>query len=140
MRKSPIAEELLKRRRELRTSATRAEKRLWSRLRSRQWLGLKFRRQHPLGTFIVDFYCHEAELAIEIDGGQHAEEKQSVYDQKRTELLRAKGIRVLRFWNNEVLRNLEGVLEAIAEELSALTPALSPWEREQKGGDQAEEE
>jgi very-short-patch-repair endonuclease len=130
MDRPPLPDELLKRCRELRSSASNAEKRLWSCLRNRQLLGFKFRRQHPVGRFIVDFYCHEARLAIEIDGGQHAEEHQSAYDARRTELLQAKGIRVIRFWNNEVLQNLEGVLETIVATLCSLTLTLSQRERE----------
>ncbi len=130
MDRSRLPDELLKRCRQLRGSGPNAEKRLWSCLRNRQLLGFKFRRQHPVGRFIVDFYCHEARLAIEIDGGQHAEEHQSAYDARRTELLQTKGIRVIRFWNNEVLQNLEGVLETIAASVHSLTPTLSQWERE----------
>jgi len=74
---------------------------------------MKFRRQHPVGNYILDFYCDEARLAIELDGGQHAQS--SKYDSQRTEELLKKGIRVVRFWNNEVLENLDGVLERIAE-------------------------
>ena len=145
MRRLPISKRLLNRCRELRSSSTRAERRLWSRLRGWQLHGFKFRRQHPVGTFIVDFYCHEAKLAIEIDGGQHAEENQSVYDEKRTADLQGKGITVLRFWNIDVLRNVQGVLETIAEALSTLTPKKSHkggeprvacrWVREQEAGD-----
>jgi len=88
-----------------------------------------------MDNFILDFYCHEAKLAIEMDGGQHAEGAQSVYDKRRTAQLESKGIRVLRFWNNEVLQNLEGVLEMIAETLRTLTPTLSQRERERRGTD-----
>ena len=133
MERSPLPDGLLKRCRELRSSGSNAEKRLWSCLRNRQLLGFKFRRQHPVASFIVDFYCHEAKLVIEIDGGQHAERGQSVYDARRTELLQAKGISVIRFWNNEVLQNLEGVLETIAAMLRPLTLALSQREREHEG-------
>jgi len=68
-----------------------------------------------VGNFIVDFYCHEAKLAIEVDGGQHEDEKHVVYDTMRTRLLEARGVTVLRFWNSDVLKNIQGVLEAIAE-------------------------
>ncbi len=81
---------------------------------------MKFRRQHPVGNYIVDFYCDEAKLAIELDGGQHA--MSSEYDLERTEELQRKGIRVLQFWNNEVLGNLDGVLERIAEALTPPSP------------------
>jgi formamidopyrimidine-DNA glycosylase len=106
--------------RELREATTDAEKKLWRRIRSRQLLGTKFRRQHPIGDYIVDFYCDEARLAIELDGGQHA--SSSDYDSARTEELERRGIRVLRFWNNEVLRNLDGVLLRIAEAVHPPSP------------------
>jgi very-short-patch-repair endonuclease len=93
-----------------------------------------------VGTFIVDFYCHEAKVAIEIDGGQHAEQSQSVYDEKRTANLCGEGITVLRFWNIDVLRNVEGVLETIAEALSTLTPTLSRGERGPKAANRGTRE
>ncbi|MEL7689645.1 endonuclease domain-containing protein [Citromicrobium bathyomarinum] len=96
----------IKRARALRKDSTDAEARLWSRLRNRQFRNLKFRRQVPLGRFIVDFYCHELQLIIEVDGGQHSEEG----DQSRTEWLESEGYRIVRFWNNELLENLDGVL------------------------------
>jgi formamidopyrimidine-DNA glycosylase len=101
--------------RELREATTDAEKKLWRRIRSRQLLGMKFRRQHPIGDYIVDFYCDEARLAIELDGGQHA--SSSDYDSARTEGLKRLGIRVLRFWNNDVLGNLDGVLQRVSDQL-----------------------
>jgi len=100
---------------------------LWRRLRNRQLAGAKFRRQHAVGRFILDFYCYEAGLAIELDGGGHAEKEQADYDRERTAELKSKGVRVIRFWDNEVLQNMEGVLDAI---LDALTPTLSQRERE----------
>jgi very-short-patch-repair endonuclease len=130
MKKRPLSKHLLQRSRGLRKSATDAENRLWSHLRDRRLLGFKFRRQQVLGTFVLDFYCDEAKLAVEVDGGQHAERNVSSYDSERTELLRAKGVTVLRFWNNEVLQNLEGVLKVISDSLCSLTPTLSQWERE----------
>ena len=112
----------------MRRRPTEAEKKLWSRLRNRQLVGVKFRRQHLIGHFVIDFYCHEARLAIEVDGDNHAEEYQAAYDNLRTAELESHGVRVLRFWNNEVLNNIEGVLDAI---LAALTLTLSQREREQ---------
>jgi formamidopyrimidine-DNA glycosylase len=100
--------------RELREATTDAEKALWRRIRSRQLFGIKFRRQHPIGHYIVDFYSDELKLAVELDGGQHA--SSSEHDRARTEDLKRRGIRVLRFWNNEVLGNLDGVLQRISEE------------------------
>ncbi len=118
--KSPLPAQLLQRARELRRDATDAEKLLWHLLRNRQLMGHKFRRQHPIGSYILDFYCHEANLAIELDGGQHAEEKQAQYDLERTSNLEAEGIRVLRFWNHQTLTETEAVLEMI---LDALPPS-----------------
>jgi very-short-patch-repair endonuclease len=117
MRKRPLPPEILKRCRELRASQTPAEARLWTCLRNRQLFEAKFRRQYSIGKFILDFYCHEAKLAIELDGGGHTEPEQAEYDKRRNEILEAEGIRVLRFWNTDVLDNLEGVIEAIAVEL-----------------------
>jgi adenine-specific DNA-methyltransferase len=79
--------------------------------------GFKFRRQHAIGPYIVDFYCREAALVVELDGGGHAEELQGEYDAERSLWLESRGLRVVRFWNNEVLGNIEGVVEQI---LSAL--------------------
>jgi very-short-patch-repair endonuclease len=99
--------------RDLRQQMTDAERFLWSRLR-RRFLGTKFRRQVPLGPFIVDFACMRRKLVIEVDGGQHLE---SVADAARDRWLAENGFQVLRFWNHEVLQNLEGVLERIAMEV-----------------------
>ena len=82
--------------------------------------GHKFRRQVPLGRYIADFVCHEARLVVEIDGGQH--DLSSSNERERTAFLENEGYRVLRFWNNEVLANLEGVYDAIAGELTRITP------------------
>jgi very-short-patch-repair endonuclease len=119
LEKRDLPPEILKRCRELRSSQTPAEIKLWACLRNNQLFGFKFRRQHPIGKFIVDFYCHEAKLAIELDGGGHTEPAQAKYDydNERTESLEAEGIRILRFWNTDVLRNLKGVIETIAETL-----------------------
>ena len=90
---------------------TDAEKALWKVLRSRQVSGLKFRRQHPFGDFILDFVCLENKLVIEVDGGQHGE--QVKYDDIRSKNLTKAGFRVLRFWNTEVLQEIEAVKERI---------------------------
>jgi len=121
-----LSPELLRRCRELRRDTTDVEKLLWRLLCNRQCAGAKFRRQHPVGSYILDFYCHEAKLAIELDGGQHSEDLQVCYDNKRTHYLEAQGIRVLRFWNNEVFSITEGVLETI---WNTLTLTLSQRER-----------
>jgi adenine-specific DNA-methyltransferase len=101
--------------RKLRRDQTDVEAVLWKRLRSRQIAGVKFRRQHPVGPYIVDFCCIECRWIIEVDGGQHSKRENS--DLKRTAFLQRSGYRVLRFWNNEVSTNMEGVLSEI---LSAL--------------------
>ena len=103
--------------RQLRRDMTIAEQCLWRRIRTQQ-LGVKFRRQHPAGIYILDFACVELMLALELDGGQHAEAQ--VKDEKRTKWLEAKGWKVLRFWNNELLKNIDGVLEEINHTLSNL--------------------
>lgn len=108
----------------LRKSSTDAEQLLWYKLRNRQFFGIKFRRQQVIDNFIVDFVSIEKKIIIEVDGGQHNENKYISHDIKRTKLLEDKGFKVIRFWNNEVLQNLEGVLDV-------LTLALSLWEREQ---------
>ena len=98
--------------RKLRGNMTVAERLLWSRIRSRQ-LGAKFVRQFPVGPHIADFACRSAHLVIELDGGQHTEEA----DTPRTTMIEGYGYRVIRFWNNDVIENLDGVLAAIVQEL-----------------------
>lgn len=110
-----LSEETLRRARELRKNSTDAEQFLWKILRDRQLNGLKFRRQHPFNGYFLDFYCLEKNLAIEIDGSGHAEDQQQNYDQVRTDALKKEGITILRFWNNEVFENPEGVLETILD-------------------------
>lgn len=100
--------------RKLRRAMTDAERRLWARLRNRQIEGAKFVAQVPIGPHIADFACRAARLAIELDGGQHAE---SLTDAARTELIEVHGYTVIRFWNNDVLTNTDGVLEEIRQAL-----------------------
>lgn len=102
-----------KRARSLRRNQTDAETAVWRLLRSKQLGDTKFRRQHPVGPYIVDFFCEERKLVVEIDGGQH----RPAVDRARTAYLDAQGFRVLRFWNNEVLCNPEGVAVNILEHL-----------------------
>lgn len=97
--------------RRLRSDQTDAEKRLWSRLRNRQLFGIKFKRQVPMDRYVVDFVSAEAKLIVELDGSQHAGNRA---DEVRTRILESMGYFVLRFWNNEVLTNPDGVLETIA--------------------------
>jgi very-short-patch-repair endonuclease len=110
--------------RRLRTNLTDAEKYLWYILRRKNLNGLKFRRQQPIGRYIVDFVCFENKLVIELDGGQHAE--QIAEDQKRDRWLRSQGFRVLRFWNNEVLDNRDAVVETILKYSADSHPPLTP--------------
>lgn len=99
--------------RELRKNQTEAEGVLWQRLRNKQVNGLKFRRQHPISGFIVDFYCFELKLVIELDGQVHTEHDQREQDDYRTNILKDKGVTILRFWNSEVITDVEKVLETI---------------------------
>jgi len=101
----------------LRRKETEAEQKLWALLRNRQLKGRKFRRQHALTNYIVDFYCYECKLAIELDGYHHKNEDVKEYDKARTALLNECGITVLRFWNEEVIQEIEIVLEKIASHL-----------------------
>jgi very-short-patch-repair endonuclease/TusA-related sulfurtransferase len=110
--------------RALRRDQTDAERRLWRRLRDRQIEGAKFRRQHPVGPFIADFCCPERGLVIEVDGGQHAERAEA--DDRRTAFLVRHGYRVLRFWSNEVLQQMDAVLTRIAEALGHPHPNPLP--------------
>src|SRR3989442_7941169 len=108
----------------LRRDETDAERRLWMRLRDRQLNGLKFRRQQPIGRYIVDFFCAEYRLVIELDGGHHADQIQA--DQRRTEFLTKAGYRVLRFWDNEVLTSIDAVLQQITYLVNRPSPPPSP--------------
>ena len=101
--------------RQLRRNLTDAERRLWYRLRARRFLNQKFRRQVPIGPYVADFACMHARLIVEVDGGQHAE--RAIEDRVRELFLNEQGFKTLRFWNNEVLGNLDGVLQRLAEEL-----------------------
>lgn len=103
--------------REMRREPTVAENHLWQRIRKQQVLGFKFRRQHTIDRFIVDFYCTEARLIIEVDGIIHDDQQEA--DQLRTEFLESLGLRVLRFTNGEVLQQTDGVIERIAEILQS---------------------
>ena len=103
--------------RTLRKKSTDAEIKLWNYLRARRLMGLKFRRQCPLGCYIVDFICIEEKLIIELDGGQHNENRQRDYDECRTEFLNGLGFKVIRFWNNDVLLQFDVVLDEIYKQV-----------------------
>ncbi len=117
---------MLKNAKTLRSNQTDAEQRLWYHLRAHRLMGFKFKRQKPIGRYIVDFICPERRLIIELDGGQHAD--QEAYDQFRDAWLRSKGYTVLRIWNNDVMQQLEGVLEQIR---CTLSPTPLPQAGEQ---------
>jgi very-short-patch-repair endonuclease len=108
---------------ELRSVPTEAERGLWHRLRDRRLIGAKFVRQAPVGPYFADFACRESRLIVEVDGSQHAE---STHDQKRDAFLLSQGYSVLRFWNDDALRSIDGVCETI---IAALEGKLEPFER-----------
>ena len=115
--------------RALRAASTPAESVLWHHLRNRRLAGAKFRRQQALGPYVVDFYCHQHSLIIEVDGSQHYDADQSTKDRQRSDWLESKGLRVLRFNNREVLGETELVLEQIQRVIEERTPGAS-----QQGG------
>jgi len=105
---------------------TDAEKKLWWHLRHFPIEDSHFRRQATIGPYFADFACHELRLVVEVDGGQHAEAGHRSRDEKRTEFLEAKGYRVLRFWNNDVLSNIDGVMQIISDVLAERPPTPDP--------------
>ncbi len=109
--------------RNLRRNPTDAERKLWQRLRQPPFDSIHFRRQATTGPYFADFACHAQRVVIEIDGGQHAED---ISDSKRTAYLNAQGYRVLRFWNNDVFNNIEGVLDAILGAIRMTPPTPDP--------------
>jgi len=115
---------------ELRQTSTEAEQKLWYHLRAHRLKGLKFRRQHPVPPYVLDFYCAEAGLGIELDGSQHDE----VVDATRTAFLAGQGITLLRFWDNDVLRETEAVLEAILSAVGNRTLSPTPLPDPSPGG------
>ena len=114
---------LLNNAKSLRSNQTDAEMQLWYHLRAHRFVGLKFKRQKPIGAYIVDFVCIERKLILELDGGQHAENVG--YDERRTKFLESEGYQVLRFWNNQVLQEMDSALEVIRIEI-ALSPTPLP--------------
>ncbi|MBI5885786.1 MAG: endonuclease domain-containing protein [Deltaproteobacteria bacterium] len=115
---------LKKKRRELRRNQTDAEKALWARLRNKQFYDVKFFRQYSMGPYILDFYSPLLKTAIELDGGQHSEEEQCRHDTLRTNYLQTQGITVLRFWNNDVIANMQGVLDEMCAKFNPSRPPL----------------
>ena len=149
MKASPVPDSLSRAReragvraRELRQSSPETERLIWQRLRNRQLGGWKFRRQHPVGPYFADFACVEAQLIIELDGGQHFEPEAQIADERRTEVLRKYGFSVLRFDNRQALAETEAVLTVILHWLdqarSSPHPHPSPLPRAGEGvGDRA---
>jgi very-short-patch-repair endonuclease len=116
--------------RKLRKTPTDTEHKLWQRLRQPPFDAIHFRRQATIGPYFADFACHAQRLVIEVDGSQHAESKS---DTSRTAYLNAQGYRVLRFWNNDVLENIEGVLDAIIDATRITPPTPVPSPPQQRG-------
>jgi len=122
----------------LRKKATEPERILWRHLRNRNFAGYKFRRQHPFDDYVLDFYCPNAKLAVELDGGGHNYQAGQIRDRTRSEFLARRGVVVLRFWNHQVRRELDSVLQAIWFALEqrrlkqSLTFILSLWQRERR--------
>ena len=108
----------------LRNNMTEAEKIVWDKLKNRNVFKARFRRQHPIGSFIVDFYCHEYKLAIEIDGEIHLKTEVIEYDDGRSHDIEKFGIKILRFTNNEVFTNLNNIIEEILKTIAVLEPPL----------------
>lgn len=103
--------------RNLRKNSTKQEAKLWNLLRNRQIKNCKFKRQYPIGNYIVDFVCKEKWVIIEIDGGQHNIKEKQIYDDNRTKYLESRGFKVLRFWNNDIDKNIKGVYDEILKSL-----------------------
>ena len=114
LRNDPV---LKQRRKKLRHRQTEVEKIFWERVRNRQFFGVKFFRQYSVGPYILDFYCPALQLAVELDGGQHTECDHRKYDDTRSEYLKAQGIEVMRFWNHDVLLDIDSVLVKMMERM-----------------------
>ena len=112
--------------RQLRINLTECERLLWRQLRNRQLAGYKFRRQHPLPPYVLDFYCAELQLAVELDGGQHYDEAGQATDRRRTDYLRRQGLEVMRFSNLDVLQNLDAVLAELLRWAETHAPHPNP--------------
>jgi very-short-patch-repair endonuclease len=112
--------------RQLRKKETWAEKLVWSWLRARRFADYKFRRQHPIGIYHLDFFCEEAELNVELDGSQHGFPDQRKHDLEREGFLQSRGIKTLRFWNSHLRRNTQSIRDVIFEELQKRAPHPLP--------------
>jgi len=112
--------------RQLRKTETWAEKLMWRWLRDRRFSGYKFRRQHPVGKYYLDFFCEEAELNIELDGSQHGFPDQRKHDQEREKFLKSLGIKTLRFWNSRLRRDAQTIRDTIFNELQTRSPHPLP--------------
>jgi very-short-patch-repair endonuclease len=117
---------------QLRKHQTDVEKLLWSKLQNRQIEGVKFRRQESIRGYIVDFVCFEKKIIIELDGGQHNSTDGKTYDINRSHLLEAGGFKVLRYWNSEIMENIEGVIEQISSVVLNTEPSSRPSPRREK--------
>ena len=125
----PIDESQKSRSRDLRRNATDAERKLWKHLCQKQLDGIHFRRQVPIGPYFADFLSHQHKLIIELDGGHHGSPDQAEHDERRTSYLQDEGYQVLRFWNSDVMNNLDGVLKSIRvaiKERDRLPPPEKP--------------
>jgi very-short-patch-repair endonuclease len=116
----------IERARQLRKKETWAEKLVWKWLRDRRFAAYKFRRQHPLGVYYLDFFCEESRLNIELDGGQHGFPEQQKHDAEREKFLQSRGIKTLRFWNSRLRRDAQGIRDTIFNELQARAPHRLP--------------
>ena len=119
----PTHKEIITRARELRGNMTIAELKLWAEIKGEQLNGVKFRRQHPISPYIVDFYASQLKLVVEVDGDTHDEQKE--YDARRTDFLKRKGYDILHFTNEEIHQDLEGVLEILRDYCARLGPPPS---------------
>jgi very-short-patch-repair endonuclease len=127
-----MVDELIPLAKNLRKRTTDTERRLWQHLRAKRFAGLKFRRQEPIGAYIVDFVCFGKKVIVELDGGQHALRAEMENDSKRNQWYESQGYTVLRFWDNEVLANVQEVLEVIWRHCSNHPPLLPLPSRERK--------
>ncbi|MEE3320439.1 MAG: endonuclease domain-containing protein [Pseudomonadota bacterium] len=128
-----VPRSLTKRARDLRSRQTEAEQRLWYYLRAARFMGIKFKRQKPMGNYIVDFVSSSHRLIIEIDGGQHAEQQE--YDRRRDAWLRSQGYEVVRFWNHQVLTETQSVLESVRQKIQTLSASSSDLSPDNERGE-----